>query len=116
LQAHITNRGLVVQKTKLYNFGIQTKFEESIALFSRYMACDRVGDTRKLVTFDINAQQIPIRTSSVTATKSTGEITTWENIAPSSPQDIGKGRGTWSLWRIRSVEAIHLSVVEVTSD
>lgn len=49
LQAHMTNSGLIIKKSKLYDFDRQADFEKSMTLFSRYMACDRIGNTRKFV-------------------------------------------------------------------
>lgn len=67
LQAHVTDNGISIKKSKLYNFKIQTELEDSMDLFSRYMAGYRIGDTRKFVVFDIKAQEIPTATAEVAA-------------------------------------------------
>lgn len=57
LQAHVTDSELLIQKTKLHSFRTQSEFEQSMQLFLRYIASDRVGDTRQLVSLDLNAQK-----------------------------------------------------------
>ena len=54
VQAHVTNSGVVVQKSKLYSFKSAKDLKNSGDLFSRYMASRRIGDTRRHVSLDIN--------------------------------------------------------------
>lgn len=59
LQAHVTSSGIVIKKSKLYDFEKQTDFEQSITLFTRYVAGDRIGDTRQLTIFDLGTEEMP---------------------------------------------------------
>ncbi|KAJ9396092.1 hypothetical protein DTO282F9_6935 [Paecilomyces variotii] len=65
--AHVTDNGISIKKSELYNFKTHTELEDSMTLFSRYMAGYRIGDTEKFVMFDINAQEIRAITPEVAA-------------------------------------------------
>lgn len=92
LQSHVTNNGLVIRKTKLHSFQTLQDLKQSTDLFSRYMASDRVGDTRQFVSFDVESlPKMPVPTSEITASKSEIIASASENVAPSSRQDIGEG-------------------------
>ncbi|KAL1847480.1 hypothetical protein Plec18170_008593 [Paecilomyces lecythidis] len=52
LQAHVTNNALLIQKSKLLTFRTQEEFDRSMSLCLRWMASDRVGNTRKQVRLD----------------------------------------------------------------
>lgn len=67
LQAHVTDNGISIKKSELYNFKTHTELEDSMTLFSRYMAGYRIGDTEKFVMFDIKAQEIRAITPEVAA-------------------------------------------------
>lgn len=45
LQAHFSYNGLVIRKSKLYDFSTAEKAKPHIELFLQYMASDTVGDT-----------------------------------------------------------------------
>ncbi|GAD95905.1 hypothetical protein PMAA_014700 [Paecilomyces variotii No. 5] len=77
LQAHVTDNELVINKSKLYDFDKQADFERSITLFTRHMACDRIGDTRQVVSFD------------ATKRKTARDMESWEqNIHPNTGPDF----------------------------
>ncbi|KAJ9235411.1 hypothetical protein DTO169E5_6127 [Paecilomyces variotii] len=67
LQAHVTDSGISIKKSELYNFKTHTELEDSMTLFSRYMAGYRIGDTEKFVMFDIKAREIRAITPEVAA-------------------------------------------------
>ncbi|KAJ9230638.1 hypothetical protein DTO271D3_6781 [Paecilomyces variotii] len=90
LQAHMTNSGLIIKKSKLHDFDRQADFEKSMTLFSRYMACDRIGNTRKFVKFDMNARDMSIRAATTAARKSKDVTSGAENTMDSLEHDIGK--------------------------
>jgi len=52
LQAHVTDSQLVIKKSKLYDFDEQADCKRSMTLFTQHMACDRIGNTRQIVSFD----------------------------------------------------------------
>ncbi|GAD99544.1 hypothetical protein NFIA_002260 [Paecilomyces variotii No. 5] len=52
LQAHTTNDGLVIQKSRLCSFRTQQEFDKSMSLFLRWMASERVGNTHQQVQLD----------------------------------------------------------------
>lgn len=47
LQAYTNNEGLVIQKSKLYDFSTLENFREFINLFLRYLTSNAVGDTQQ---------------------------------------------------------------------
>ncbi|KAJ9222823.1 hypothetical protein DTO169C6_4838 [Paecilomyces variotii] len=53
MQAHATEDGLLIQKTKLHSFRTQDEFDQSMPFFVRYTASDRVGDTKQRVLLDL---------------------------------------------------------------
>ncbi|GAD97656.1 hypothetical protein NFIA_002260 [Paecilomyces variotii No. 5] len=92
LQTRVTDNGISVQKSELYNFRTQNDFEDSVGLFSRYMASTRMGDTRKLVAFDIKAQEMPVLTNKVATANLKDVAPTLDSTLPAAVQDIGKGK------------------------
>ncbi|KAL1872159.1 hypothetical protein Plec18167_006762 [Paecilomyces lecythidis] len=47
VMANMTNDGLLIHKSKLYDFRTQEEFDASMPVFTRYMAGYRIGDTRQ---------------------------------------------------------------------
>ncbi|KAJ9248172.1 hypothetical protein DTO207G8_7613 [Paecilomyces variotii] len=94
LQAHVTDSGLVIKKSKLYDFDKQVDFERSITLFTRHMASDRIGDTRQLTMFDLENKTVPILHSAATD-KSIRAVADSENNIHESIEPYD--RGLWEL-------------------
>lgn len=82
LQAHASDNGVIIRKTKLCSFKSRQDAMSSGDLFCRYIASQRIGDTRRYMAFNINI--LPKnRASTSNAT---------ENVPPSSQHDDGKGK------------------------